>query len=52
LEARTAASSCDDDEIARPCIAEALSVDDERNAGREVRLADDELPPPRELDDD
>src|SRR5439155_18725544 len=31
---------------------EPLVVEHERDAGREVRLADDQLPPPADLDDD
>jgi hypothetical protein len=40
------------DEVAFARVAERLAVDDDGHAGLEVRLADDELPAPRELDDD
>jgi hypothetical protein len=33
-------------------VAEAFPVEDERHARDEVRLADDELPAARDLDDD
>ena len=52
LHAGPAAAGADDDEIARPRVVETVAIDDERNAGREVRVADDELPALAQLDDD
>jgi hypothetical protein len=51
LEPRAAASRAHDGEIARPGVAEAFAVEHERNAGNEVRLADDELAALLDLDD-
>jgi hypothetical protein len=51
LEARAAPPRPDDGEIAWACVAEALAVEDERHAPHEVRLADDELAAPLDLDD-
>jgi hypothetical protein len=42
----------DDGEIAGPRVAAPLAVDRERNTGREVRLADEQLAPAGELDYD
>jgi hypothetical protein len=53
LEAGAAAVGHGDDrEIARTGLADALAVEDERDAGDEERLADDELAALRDLDDD
>ena len=41
-----------DDEITRSRVAEPLAVDRHRYAGREDRLADDELAPPGDLYDE
>jgi hypothetical protein len=51
LELRAAASCPNDGEIAGPCVAQSLAVEDERHAGHEVRLADDELAALLDLDD-
>src|SRR5262249_15966376 len=52
VEPRMPAIRIDDGEIAGPRVPESLAVDDERDAGREERLADDELAALRELDND
>jgi hypothetical protein len=51
MQSRAALAPRDDREIAGPRVARAFAVDDDRDAGREVRLADEELPAPSELDD-
>jgi hypothetical protein len=52
LDARPAASGTNDGEVAGPRVAESLPVDDERDSGREERLADGEPAARAELDDD
>jgi hypothetical protein len=49
LDTRPATPAGDDGEIARARVARALAVDDDRNSGREVRLADNELAAPGKL---
>jgi hypothetical protein len=51
VDARAALPAGDDGEIAGPGVAGSLAVDDDRHARREVRLAYEQLPAPRELDD-
>jgi hypothetical protein len=51
LQPRPPPSVPHDGEIPRPGVAQALAIDGQRDAGREDRLAHDELSPPRELDD-
>ena len=51
LDLRAAAARPDDGEVARTRVAKPLPVDDERDAGSEERLADDEPPSPADLDD-
>jgi hypothetical protein len=51
LDARAPATAGDDRKIARACFARAFAVNDDRDAGVEVRLADQELAAPSELDD-
>jgi len=52
LDTRATAPAGDDCQIARPGVARTLAVDDDRDARREVGLADEQLAAPRELDDD
>ena len=52
LDARSPPARPDDDEVARVGLAESLPIEDERNARREERFADDELAASRDLDDD
>ena len=52
LHARAALAPGHDGEVARSRLPRPLAVDDHRHAGREVRLADEQLPAPGELDDD
>ncbi len=52
LDLRAAAPARDDRELAPLGASQRLAVEDERNAGREVGLADDELAASRDLDDD
>ena len=52
LELRAAASRPDNGEVATSGTSESLAVENERRAGNEVRLADDELAALRDLDDD
>jgi len=49
LDTRPPAPAGDDREIARPRVARAFPVDDDRNSRREVRLADNELAAPGKL---
>jgi hypothetical protein len=49
LHTGTPAPAGDDCEIPRSRVAHTLAVDHDRNAGREVRLADDELATPGKL---
>ena len=49
MDTRPSTPAGDDREIARPRVARALSVDDDRNSRREVRLADSELAAPGKL---
>jgi hypothetical protein len=51
LELGASAATAEDDEIAGIRIAEAFAVDEQRDTGREDRLADDVLPSPSQLDD-
>src|SRR5205823_903298 len=51
VEPRASAPDSNDGEVSGPRVAEALPVDDERNARREERLADDELAARGDLDD-
>jgi len=41
-----------DREVSGSGVPETLAIDRQRSARREDRLADDELPPSRELDDE
>ena len=52
LEPCTPALRRDDGELARPDLGEAALVENERDAGREERLADDQPPSSSDLDDD
>jgi hypothetical protein len=52
FDTRAAAAGESDDEIARTDVTETLAVEDERHTRHEVRLTDDELAAPRNLDDD
>jgi hypothetical protein len=52
VQPRPALPAGDDREVAGPRLARPSAVDDERDAGREVRLADEQLPAPSQLDDD
>jgi hypothetical protein len=52
FDRRAAAAAAQDGEIPRVCIPQPLAVDQQRDARRENRLADDVLAAPRELDDD
>jgi hypothetical protein len=52
LDARAAAARPDDGEIAGSEVAGALRVEDDRNAGREVRLAGEQPPATADLDDE
>ena len=52
LEARAAAPGAHDGEVARVGVAEAVPVDRDRQPRREIRLADDELAPAGDLEDD
>src|SRR5262245_55373956 len=52
FDARASAAGESDDEIAWADVTQTLAVEDERHAGQEVRLADDELAALRNLDDD
>jgi hypothetical protein len=49
LDTRPSTPAGNDREIARPRLARALSVDDDRNSRREVRLADSQLAAPSKL---
>ena len=51
-ESRATATRADEREVAGVEIAESLRLEDDRDAGREVRLADDEPSASRNLDDD
>jgi hypothetical protein len=52
LEPRAAASVAEDDgEVAGTRVVETLPVEQDGRRGLEVRLADDELAAPRDLDD-
>jgi hypothetical protein len=52
LDPRAAAAAGDEREVAWARVARALPIDDDRNARREVRLADEQLPASGELDYD
>ena len=52
LHTGAAAPRARDDEVARAGVAESVTVDDDRHAGLEVRLADDQLAALAQLDDD
>src|SRR5205085_11917929 len=52
LESRPAPAAPDDGEIPWASVAESFPVEDERGAGREERLPDDELSAPLDLDDE
>ena len=52
LDPGAPAPAAHDCEIAGVELAVALGVEHDRHARREERLADDELAPPRDLDDD
>jgi hypothetical protein len=50
LDPRPAATPADDGEVTRPRLAAAALLEQQRDTGREVRLADEQLAPPRDLD--
>jgi hypothetical protein len=52
LYACSAAPARDEGEVTGACVARSFAVDHDRNARREVRLADEQLAPPSKLDDD
>ena len=52
LDVRAAATGADDGEIAALEVAGSLQVERDRHAGREVRLADQQLAAAADLDDD
>ena len=52
FEPRPTPAGHDHRELARPHLPEPLAVDHDRHAGREVRLAEEELPAAAKLDDD
>ena len=52
LEPRAPPTRVHDGEVARAEVAEPLRLEHDRDARREVRLADDELAAPADLDDD
>ena len=52
LDPRAAAAGADDREVAGLEVADPLRLEHDRHAGREVRLADDELAAAADLDDD
>ncbi len=53
LQPRAPALRRDDDgQVSRTKLGDPALVEDERDPGREVRLADDEAAPPADLDDD
>ena len=52
FDLRAPATGPDDCEVARADVAEPLVVEDERDARGEVRVADDELAAPADLDDE
>ena len=50
LQPRPATAGADEREVAGPRLAAAALVEHDGHAGREVRLADEELSPPGQLD--
>jgi hypothetical protein len=52
LDPRPATPLRDERQVTWPDVAQALRVQDDRYPRREVRLADDEPPPPADLDDE
>jgi hypothetical protein len=52
MQARATLATADDGQVAGPCLAGAFPVDDNRDAGSEVRLADEQLAAALQLDDD
>ena len=52
LEPRAPPALAHHDEVAWTGVAETVAIERERQPGREERLADDELSPPGDLDDD
>jgi hypothetical protein len=52
LDPRASPPAGRDGEIAGPDVSRALAVERQRNPGREVRLADEQLPAPPDFDDD
>ena len=52
LDVRAAAAGADDSEVARVDMDDPFRVEHDRNAGREVRLAADQLAAALDLDDD
>ena len=52
LDARPAPPRAHDGQVAGADVAEPLVIEHERDAGREVRFAHDQLAPPADLDDD
>jgi hypothetical protein len=51
LDPCAASTRADDDEVSGPDVAAALPVDRDRNVRDEVRLADEQLAAPVDLDD-
>jgi hypothetical protein len=51
LDARAATAGADDNEVSGPDVAAAFPVDRDRNVPDEVRLADEQLAAPVDLDD-